>query len=223
MQQREEIVLQAGNDKLNGTLSIPEGATALVMFAHGSGSSRFSSRNKIVAAEINKAGLATLLFDLLTAQEDTTDQLTSEFRFNLPLLSGRLIDSIRWLQHYESSKHMPIGLFGTNTGAAAALIAAAEFPDKVGALVSLGGRTDQAVEALPGVRAPTLLIVGGYDDEALQANREATSLLSAEHRLEVVPAATHSFREPGCLEQATQLALDWFLKYLSPSMVGMKC
>lgn len=218
MQQREDIVLQAGVERLNGTLTIPEGASAIVMFAHGSGSSRFSLRNNVVAAEINKAGLATLLFDLLTAQEDTTDQLTSEFRFNLPLLSGRLIDSIHWLQNHESSKHLPIGLFGTNTGAAAALIAAAEFPAQVGALVSLGGRTDQAAAALPGVRAPTLLIVGGYDDEALQVNREATSLLSVEHRLEVVPAASHSFREPGCLEQATQLALDWFLKYLTPPL-----
>ncbi len=216
MAHSENIVLQAGKDKLNGTLTVPEDASAVVMFAHGSGSSRFSERNKIVAAEINKAGLATLLFDLLTSQEDTTDQLTSEFRFNLPLLSGRLIDSIHWLQNDNSSKHLSIGLFGTNTGAAAALIAAAELPDKIGALVALGGRTDQAIDALPGVRAPTLLIVGGYDDEALQINREATGLLSVEHRLEVVPAASHSFRETGCLQLATQLALNWFLKYLIP-------
>ncbi|MGI9285921.1 MAG: dienelactone hydrolase family protein [Pseudomonadales bacterium] len=216
MQQSEDIVLEAGEDRLNGTLTIPEQATAIVMFVHGSGSSRFSPRNKIVAGEINKAGLATLLFDLLTAQEDITDQLTSEFRFNVPLLAGRLIDSIDWLQCHESSKDLPIGLFGTNTGAAAALIAAAEFPNKIGALVSLGGRTDMASEALPGVRAPTLLIVGGYDDEALKINRAASDLLSTEHRLEIVPAATHSFREPGRLEQATQLARDWFMQYLAP-------
>ncbi len=223
MENSEDIVLQAGEDRLNGTLTVPEGAAAMVMFVHGSGSSRFSARNKVVAAEINKAGLATLLFDLLTSQEDITDQLTSEFRFNVPLLSGRLIDSIHWLQQFDSSKHLPIGLFGTNTGAAAALIAAAELPDKIGALVSLGGRTDQATAALPDVRAPTLLIVGGYDDEALQINREATGLLTAEHRLEVVPAATHSFREAGRLEQATQLALDWFLKYLVPPQTRINC
>ncbi len=223
METIENIVLQAGKDKLNGTLAVPQDAAALVMFVHGSGSSRFSARNTVVAAEINKAGLATLLFDLLTAQEDTTDQLTSEFRFNVPLLSGRLIDSIHWLQNFESCKHLPIGLFGTNTGAAAALIAAAELPDKIGALVALGGRTDQAAEALPGVRAPTLLIVGGYDDQALQINREASGLLSAEHQLEVIPAATHSFREAGKLEQATQLALDWFLRYLVPPTPGANC
>lgn len=216
MQQSENIVIEAGEDRLNGKLTIPEKAQAIVMFVHGSGSSRFSPRNKIVAGEINEAGLATLLFDLLTTQEDITDQLTSEFRFNVPLLSGRLIDSIDWLKRHDSSKDLPIGLFGTNTGAAAALIAAAEFPGKIGAVVSLGGRTDMASEALPGVRAPTLLIVGGYDDEALKINREASDKLSAEHRLEIVPAATHSFREPGRLEQATQVALAWFLKYLTP-------
>ncbi|MGI9294025.1 MAG: alpha/beta hydrolase, partial [Pseudomonadales bacterium] len=130
MQQIEDVVLEAGEDRLNGKLTIPEQASAIVVFVHGSGSSRFSPRNKIVAGEIHKAGLATLLFDLLTAQEDITDQLTSEFRFNVPLLAGRLIDSIDWLQGHESSKDLPIGLFGTNTGAAAALIAAAEFPGK---------------------------------------------------------------------------------------------
>ncbi len=216
MQQSEDVVLQAGEDRLNGHLVMPEQAPAIVVFVHSSGSSRFSSRNKFIAKEINRAGLATLLFDLLTAQEDIKDQLSSEFRFNIPLLAGRLIGSIDWLQRHEACKDLPIGLFGASTGAAAALIAAAEFPSQIGALVALSGRPDLAGEALPGVRAPTLLIVGGYDDEAIRLNREASGLLSAEHRLETVPAATRSFRGPGRLEQVAQLARNWFLHYLTP-------
>lgn len=217
MQQSEDIVLQAGNNRLSGNLVIPEQAAAIVVFVHGSGSSRFSSRNKFVANEINKAGLATLLFDLLTAQEDATDQITGEFRFNIPLLARRLIDSIDWLQRHELGKDLPIGLFGASTGAAAALIAAAELPSQIGAVVSRGGRPDLARESLPDVRAPTLLIVGGYDDDVIRLNREAYSLITAEHRLEIVPAATHLFPEPGKLEQVAQLARDWFLQYLMPS------
>ena len=216
MQQSEDVVLQAGEDRLNGHLVMPEQAPAIVVFVHSSGSSRFSSRNKFIAKEINRAGLATLLFDLLTAQEDIKDQLSSEFRFNIPLLAGRLIGSIDWLQRHEACKDLPIGLFGASTGAAAALIAAAEFPSQIGALVALSGRPDLAGEALPGVRAPTLLIVGGYDVEAIRLNREASGLLSAEHRLETVPAATRSFRGPGRLEQVAQLARNWFLHYLTP-------
>lgn len=216
MQQSEDVVLQAGEDRLNGHLVMPEQAPAIVVFVHSSGSSRFSSRNKFIAKEINRAGLATLLFDLLTTQEDVKDQLSSEFRFNIPLLAGRLIGSIDWLQRHEACKDLPIGLFGASTGAAAALIAAAEFPSQIGALVALSGRPDLAGEALPGVRAPTLLIVGGYDDEAIRLNREASGLLRAEHRLETVPAATRSFREPGRLEQVAQLARGWFSHYLTP-------
>jgi putative phosphoribosyl transferase len=199
---------------LSGSLFVPDRSVGLVVFAHGSGSSRFSPRNRAVADFLNRAGLATLLFDLLTAEENDVDQYTRQFRFDIGLLTERLVGAIDWASRYEPAAGLSIGLFGASTGAAAALRAAAARPESVAAVVSRGGRPDLAEERLPEVRAPTLLIVGGYDEPVIELNRLAAERLKAVHRLEIVPGATHLFEEPGTLERVEELARDWFLKYL---------
>ncbi|MDH3688740.1 MAG: dienelactone hydrolase family protein [Gammaproteobacteria bacterium] len=215
--QTTNIAVQAGRTDLEGILAIPHGSKAIVLFAHGSGSSRFSSRNHFVARKLNDAGLATLLFDLLTAEEHKIDQVTRELRFDIALLSERLVSAVDWVNGYKPTRRFKIGLFGASTGAAAALIAAAEKPDQVEAVVSRGGRPDLAGDALPRVCAPTLLIVGGHDDVVIQLNQEASRLLNVAHSMEIVPGATHLFEEPGKLERVSQLACDWFRRYLVES------
>lgn len=197
---------------LEGSLVLSERAAGVVVFAHGSGSGRHSPRNQRVAATLNEAGIGTLLLDLLTPEEEAAERLTAHHRFDIQLLARRLIDTIDWLGHRRTG--LRIGLFGASTGAAAALVAAAERPEDVAAVVSRGGRPDLAGSALPQVRAPTLLIVGGADKLVLELNRQAFELLRTEKRLVVVPGATHLFEEPGALEQVAQLAVDWFSRYL---------
>ena len=200
---------------LPGFLAVPEQAKGLVVFAHGSGSSRFSQRNRFVAEFLNEAGVATLLFDLLTPEEEDIDQRTREFRFDIDLLTERLIGVIDWVSQNEATAGFSIGLFGASTGAASALGAAAARADKVAAVVSRGGRPDLALPHLAKVKAPTLLIVGGEDTVVIELNQQAAEHLLVEHRLEIVPGATHLFEEAGKLKQAAKLARDWFLHYLS--------
>jgi dienelactone hydrolase len=214
IRERDVIVTSAGV-QLAGNLILPAPATGLVLFAHGSGSSRFSRRNRFVAGELVEAGLATLLFDLLTAAEERIDARDRSLRFDIPLLSRRLIGAIDWAGHQPELSRLSIGLFGASTGAAAALTAAAARPEPVGAVVSRGGRPDLAAGALPQVLSPTLLIVGGQDFEVLQLNRQAALQLTAAHALQVVPGATHLFEESGALEQVAHLARDWFLRHLA--------
>jgi putative phosphoribosyl transferase len=209
------VQIQAGREDLFGNLDIPEGATGLVVFAHGSGSSRHSPRNQFVARTLNNAGLATLLFDLLTQEEEAIDLRTREHRFNIGLLAERLVHATSWARQQEETRDLRIGYFGSSTGGAAALVAAAEIPQDVGAVVSRGGRPDLAGEALPKVQAPTLLIVGGNDDIVIELNEQARDRMRCERKLEIVPGATHLFEEPGALEQVAQLASDWFVRHLT--------
>jgi pimeloyl-ACP methyl ester carboxylesterase len=195
---------------LPGTLTVPMGASGLVLFAHGSGSSRLSPRNRRVAHALNAVGLATLLFDLLSPTEAEDRQNV----FDITLLASRLQDAVRWCAGREDTSRLPIGLFGASTGAAAALTAAAFLPDRVAAVVSRGGRPDLAADALPGVKAPTLLIVGQLDDVVIELNRRAMKQLTCQIQLEIVPGATHLFEEPGKLDVVISLARAWFLKYL---------
>lgn len=190
-----------------------------MLFAHGSGSSRHSTRNRHVAAQLQAAGLATLLIDLLTAEEEAVDRHTAHLRFDIPLLAERLTAATRWLGEDPSTRLFRIGYFGASTGAAAALGAAATVPDWVGAVVSRGGRPDLAGDALPRVKAPTLLIVGSRDTAVLEMNRAAMTRMQTVTRLEIVPGATHLFEEPGTLETVARLARDWFLRYL-PERTG---
>jgi dienelactone hydrolase len=205
-----EVRIQAGRATLDGNLTIVDGATALVLFAHGSGSSRHSPRNQFVARTLNKAGLATLLFDLLTPDEELIDVRTAELRFNIGLLAERLVHATRWAEKEQQTRDLRIGYFGSSTGGGAALVAAAEIPQDVGAVVSRGGRPDLAGEALPKVQAPTLLIVGGNDDIVIELNEQARDQMRCEVKLEIVPGATHLFEEPGALERVAQLASNWF-------------
>lgn len=204
-------------DSIEGNLRVPANAAGVVLFAHGSGSSRFSPRNQYVAGVLNEAGFATLLIDLLTRDEEEIDLRTRQFRFDIELLTGRLIKAAEWLKRNSQTRKLRIGLFGSSTGAAAALIAAAKLVDDVGAVVSRGGRPDLAMEYLAGVKAPTLLIVGGWDTVVIGLNQKAMSRLSAEKKLEVVPEATHLFEEPGKLEEVADLATAWFSKHLVKS------
>lgn len=218
---REQSVhIPGGAIHLEGTLRRPPGAYGIVLFAHGSGSSRFSPRNRAVAEHLNRQGLATLLIDLLTPQEEAIDQHTRHLRFDIPLLAGRLVSAVNWLVHPSSSRPLPIGMFGASTGAGAALIAAAERPDSVQAVVSRGGRPDLAGDALLRVKAPTLLIVGGRDDVVIALNQQALEQLHVLSDLAIIPGATHLFEEPGALEQVEHLAADWFRRHLpqSPNM-----
>ena len=199
---------------LEGLLAVPARAQGIVLFAHGSGSSRFSSRNRYVAEVLNSGGLATLLFDLLTAEEHRVDEWTHEIRFDIDLLTARLIGAADWLETREDAEDLPVGLFGASTGAAAALRAAAHRRERVSAVVSRGGRPDLAMNELCRVEAPTLLIVGGDDEQVIELNQKAAAQLHCEHKLEIVPGATHLFEEPGKLERVAELALKWFQRHL---------
>ncbi|TDT41445.1 dienelactone hydrolase [Halospina denitrificans] len=206
----ESVIVNTPDSQLNGDLTVPPGATGVVVFAHGSGSSRFSRRNRDVAQTLNEGGLATLLMDLLTAEEDERDRYTREYRFDIAMLGRRLVGAVDWLAQNPATHGLPIGCFGASTGAAAALIAAAERPQAVSAVVSRGGRADLAGDALTRVRAPTLLIVGGRDQPVIDMNLQARSRMQAVTELEIVDNATHLFEEPGALEQVAGLARDWF-------------
>jgi putative phosphoribosyl transferase len=208
-----EVAVTLQGIRLKGLLRLPPGATGIVLFAHGSGSGRLSPRNNYVAEQLGAAGLATLLVDLLTGQEEEIDAVTAELRFDIPLLTGRLAGVTAWALEQPELGKLAIGYFGASTGAAAALAAAARVP-AVAAVVSRGGRPDLAGDALPRVRAATLLIVGGDDEQVLELNRQALARLRCEAKLEIVPGATHLFEEPGTLEQVAALAADWFTDHL---------
>ncbi len=210
-----EVQIPAGRDVLSGNLTIPENAIALVLFAHGSGSSRHSPRNQFVAGTLNGAGLGTLLFDLLTPEEEALDIYTREHRFNISLLAERLVHATKWTRQQEETRDLHIGYFGSSTGGAAALVAAAEIPQDIRAVVSRGGRPDLAGDALPRVQALTLLIVGGSDDVVIELNEMARDQMRCEVKLEIIPGATHLFEEPGALEQVAKLASDWFSLHLN--------
>jgi len=210
-----EIRLQAERAILSGSLTIPENAVALVLFAHGSGSSRHSPRNQFVARTLNDAALATLLFDLLTPEEEAMDLNTREHRFNIRLLAERLVHATRWAKQQEETRGLHIGYFGSSTGGAAALIAAAQLSEGIGAIVSRGGRPDLAGDALSKVHAPTLLIVGGNDDIVIELNEMARDQMRCEAKLVIIPGATHLFEEPGALEQVAKFASDWFVRHLA--------
>ncbi|PYK76755.1 MAG: hydrolase [Verrucomicrobia bacterium] len=210
-----EVQIQAGRAVLSGNLIIPQNAAALVLFAHGSGSSRHSPRNQFVARTLNDAGLGTLLFDLLTPDEEAIDVHTREHRFNIGLLAERLVHATKWAKQQEQTRDLRVGYFGSSTGGGAALVAAAELPQDVGAVVSRGGRPDLAGEALPKVQAPTLLIVGGNDDIVIELNEMARDQMRCEVKLEILPGATHLFEEPGALEKVANLASDWFNAHLA--------
>jgi putative phosphoribosyl transferase len=212
--QQTEMKIPVGNVVVEGTLTLPPGAKGVVLFAHGSGSSRFSPRNQYVAKEFNKAKIGTLLFDLLTPEEEEVDVVTAEYRFNITLLAKRLIGATEWLRNDPQTKKLAFGYFGASTGAAAALIAAAKLPNEIVAVVSRGGRPDLAGEYLPKVAAPTLLLVGGLDTEVIELNREAMDQMTAEKKLVIISGATHLFEEPGTLEEVAKFSIDWFLRYL---------
>ncbi len=211
-----EVQVDVGNNiVLGGNLSLPEHPRGIVVFAHGSGSSRYSPRNQFVARVLHEAGFATLLFDLLTPQEEEQDRYTGHLRFDIDLLSRRVMGATNWITLNPATKNLKIGYFGASTGAAAALVAAAERPLAVGAVVSRGGRPDLASSYLPRVQAPVLLLVGSRDTQVIELNRMAFALLKSEKRLEIVPGASHLFEEPGTLEQVAQLASEWFQRYLA--------
>jgi len=211
-----EVHIPAGRATLAGNLNIPVNAAALVLFAHGSGSSRHSPRNQFVARTLNDAGLATLLFDLLTPEEELVDTRTAELRFDIDLLAERLGHATTWVkQQQQQTRNLRIGYFGSSTGGGAALVAAAQLPDDVGAVVSRGGRPDLAGAALPKMQAPTLLIVGGQDDIVIELNEQARDQMRCEVKLEIIPGATHLFEEPGALEQVAKLASDWFINHIA--------
>ena len=216
--------MRAGAASIHADLTIPISARGLVVFAHGSGSSRFSRRNRWVASELHNDRLATLLVDLLTDEEASRNEQTGELRFDIPLLAQRVVHALDWIVHEPRTGTLPIGLFGASTGAAAALIAAANRPRHVHAVVSRGGRPDLAASALPLVKAPTLLIVGGNDPEVLALNRAALARLSCDRKLEIVPGASHLFEEAGALGEVATLAGKWFVKHLdhevTPDVTG---
>jgi len=208
------VRITASHASLEGNLEIPKGAVGIVLFAHGSGSGRGSPRNRYVAHILRQGGLATLLIDLLTAEEEVIDMQTAHLRFDIPLLAERLMGATDWLTHHSSTRHLRIGYFGASTGSGAALMAAAERSDIVKVVVSRGGRPDLAGPALARVRAPVLLIVGGEDFPVIELNREAMANLGGDKKLVIIPGATHLFEEPGTLEKASQLAREWLQRYL---------
>jgi putative phosphoribosyl transferase len=215
--ERAVEVAAADGVRLAGDLSLSHDPAGVVVFAHGSGSGRSSPRNRAVAATLVDAGLAALLIDLLTSDEDAEDRHSGRWRFDVALLGARVVAAIDWLAGQARLGRLSVGCFGASTGAAAALIAAAERPQRVAAVVSRGGRPDLADHALDRVRAPTLLIVGGADPEVIELNRAAADRIKAERRLEIVPRAGHLFAEPGALEQLGRLARDWFVEHLGPA------
>jgi putative phosphoribosyl transferase len=212
--QPRDVQVRSGRAVLNGDLSIPADAKGVVLFAHGSGSSRHSPRNEFVAQKIREAGVGTLLFDLLTNAEETIDALTAHMRFDIGLLAERLVDVTNWIAANDETSHLGIGYFGSSTGGAAALVASAELGEAIGAVVSRGGRPDLEGDALPKVKSPTLLIVGGLDYAVIEINREAHALLRCEKELRIVSGATHLFEERGTLAKVAHLAADWFQKHL---------
>lgn len=213
----EEVRVELEEVSLAGILATPETSPGIVLFAHGSGSGRHSPRNQFVAGVLQKAGLATLLIDLLTPDEEAVDMLTREHRFNIPLLAERLVGATDWVLSRPDTRELKVGYHGSSTGAAAALIAAAERPQVTSAVVSRGGRVDLAADALPKVEAPTLLIVGGRDHTVIRLNEQAMTLLDAPNKLEIIPGAGHLFEEPGALETVALLAREWFGRHLAPS------
>jgi pimeloyl-ACP methyl ester carboxylesterase len=215
----DAVRVKVGPITLDGDLALPSSfpparPAGVVLFAHGSGSGRHSPRNRFVADRLNDARLATLLIDLLTVDEEAADAFTGHLRFDIGLLAGRLVGAMEWLASQPATKRLPVGLFGASTGAGAALVAAADHPGGVAAVVSRGGRPDLAGDALPRVRCPTLLIVGGADTPVIEMNRWAQERLAGESKLEIVPGATHLFEEPGTLEEVARLAAEWFGKHL---------
>ena len=210
--QQSEVTIETADARLNGEAWLPAGAPGIVLFAHGSGSSRFSTRNRYVAGELVRAGIGTLLFDLLTPEEEQLDAVDRSLRFDIGLLTQRLAGATRWLAREEWARSLGVGYFGASTGAAAAL--AASVGCDVQAVVSRGGRPDLAGAALPHVTAPTLLIVGSHDPIVVDLNRQALARLACEAQLEIVPGATHLFEEPGTLEQVAKLAGNWFRRWL---------
>ena len=214
------VQITSGAVTLEGDLEVPPGAHGVVLFAHGSGSSRKSPRNRLVAASLRGAGLGTLLLDLLTADEERADEVTRHLRFDIGMLAERLVAAADWLSQQRRTASLRLGCFGASTGAGAALVAAAVRPEVVGAVVSRGGRPDLAGAALPLVKAPTLLIVGGADEEVISLNRQAMAAMVAPVRLEIVPGATHLFEEPGALEAVSALAGRWFDEHLGAARQG---
>jgi putative phosphoribosyl transferase len=210
----QEVNIPLGSIALTGELNLPLAATGLVLFAHGSGSSRHSPRTRLVAQVIRKAGVGTLLFDLLTREEELIDQQTRHLRFDIPLLARRLVAATVWVKNKPEICHLRVGYFGASTGGGAALLAAVERGNEIGAVVSRGGRPDLAGAALSRVSAPTLLIVGGRDEVILHLNEEALTQLSCVKELKIISGATHLFEEPGTLEEVASLAASWFQKYL---------
>jgi putative phosphoribosyl transferase len=209
-----DMKIPVGEIVVEGILTLPPYTKGVVLFAHGSGSSRFSTRNQYVAKEFNKAKIGTLLFDLLTQEEEETDIVTAEYRFNIPLLADRLIGATEWLRNDPKTKLLAFGYFGASTGAAAALIAAAKLPSEIVAIVSRGGRPDLAGEFLQRVVAPTLLLVGGLDTEVIELNRHAMDQMKSKKKLVVVSGATHLFEEPGTLEEVAKFSIDWIQRYI---------
>src|SRR5213594_1794400 len=210
-----EVRIPAGRAMLDGSLTIVAQAKGLVLFAHGSGSSRHSPRNQFVARTLNETGLATLLFDLLTPEEESVDLYTREHRFNISLLAERLVHATKWAKQQKETKDLNIGYFGSSTGGGAALVAAAELPEDVGAVVSRGGRPDLAGDALTKVQAPTLLIIGVNDDIVIELNEMALDQMRCEVKLEIVPGSTLLFEEPVALEKVARLASEWFSLHLA--------
>jgi dienelactone hydrolase len=216
----QEVVVSVDDVELAGTLRVPERVDGIVVFAHGSGSSRFSPRNRHVAAVLEHAGLATLLIDLLSEREESEDSRTGALRFDIPMLAERLLAATVWLHANEGTTSLPLGLFGASTGAGAALLAAAGRPELIKAVVSRGGRPDLVGKALRHVSAPTLLIVGERDSVVLDLNERAAGELATKCRLEIVRGATHLFEEPGALEEVAVLARDWFSLHLAGRTTG---
>jgi putative phosphoribosyl transferase len=211
----EAVRVEVGLVAVDGDLRVPDRAAGLVIFAHGSGSSRFSRRNRAVADALGAAGFGTLLLDLLTPEEEAVDERTREYRFDIDLLGRRVVGATDWVQARPQLHHLPIAYFGASTGAAAALIAAAARPEIARAVISRGGRPDLADDALPGVQAPTLLIVGGNDEPVIELNREAMHRMRAPVELQIIPGATHLFEERGALEQVSALAAEWCQRHLA--------
>jgi dienelactone hydrolase len=208
------VELVAGTATLSGDLTLPERSRGIVVFAHGSGSSRYSPRNRLVAATLAQAGLGSLLLDLLTPDEEARDARSGALRFDIAMLATRVVGALDWVRGDEETRELPIGCFGASTGAAAALVAAAQRPEAVEAVVSRGGRPDLAGEVLPDVRAPTLLIVGGQDTAVIEMNRSAIELLRCPVRLDIIPGASHLFEEPGALDLVAERAREWFAEHL---------
>jgi pimeloyl-ACP methyl ester carboxylesterase len=214
------VSIRANDVVLQGTLGIPDRASGVILFAHGSGSSRFSQRNRFVARVLRDGNLGTLLLDLLSPEEERIDEVTRHHRFDIRMLADRLVAAIDWLADQPYTVDLPVGLFGASTGGGAALVAASQRPTRVRAVVSRGGRPDLADDALPLVHAPTLLIVGERDEPVIDLNQRARAAMHGYVRLEIIPRATHLFEEPGALEQVAEQARDWFTAHLAPTISG---